>query len=211
MLRTFFRSATGAAVALLITAASTGAQGWSVTAPIRSGIDAACKGHESLNGVKRYELVRFSTFSNKKLGAWMQTDAKRNDKIQASKGFLAGDYVTIFAIGDKIVSASMASSDVTGDGGVSVSYCYISGALALGMADLGDVTDEMEWTHKQYYANGKMIAESVVPRDLARNRTATTPPTPNAALAIPAYTTPALLPYYAAFKAARTGTLRQAE
>ena len=210
MLRTFFRSAT-VAVALFTTAANAGAQGWSATAPIRQSIDATCKGHEKMAGVRRYELVRFSTFGNKKKSAWMLSDAQSNDRIQASKGYLAGDFLTIFALDNKFLNASMASSDATGDGGVNDSYCYINGALAFAMADVGDVTDEMEWTHKRYYAGGKAIAESVVPRDLSRKRVTPVPTAPAAALAIGAYLTPTKLPFYAAFVSARAGTLPQAK
>jgi hypothetical protein len=210
MLRTFFRSAI-AALALLITAASAGAQGWSVTAPIRQGIEAACKSHQHLAGVRQTYLVSYSTMQSKKKSAWLLSDLKENDAIQNSPNYLEGTFVTVAALGSKVLSATMTSGSVTGDGGVSIDYCYVDGTLVLVSAEVVDITDDMVWTFKRYYDHGKVIAEQTIPRDLRKNRRDATPAPPQSALAFVAYATPAKLPFYAAFTAARAGKLPKAK
>jgi len=198
----------GPALVVLVSSAATVAQtGWSASAPLRHQIDATCNGFSTAESdLRTYYLTRYSTAGHAKSG-WLTSDTKRDEALQNSKSFLAGDFVTIVARGATILTTMLASTDSTGDGGTALGYCYIDGKLARGTAEVADVSGEMAWTHTAYYGGGKLIADSILSRDLARKRVGHMPPQPNDALQIPAASAPQNLPYYGAFAAALAGKL----
>jgi hypothetical protein len=183
---------------------------WSVSAPARHRIDTACDAYSTARGIQRYHLTRFATARARDLSGWKASDPQRDDAIMNAPGFVRGEFLTIVARGPNLATTMLSASDSSGDGGIARGYCYVAGSLARATAEVADVSDEMAWTRTRYYAKGQMIADSLVTHDLARKRVHAPPPPPQTALAIPVYATPAQLPYYAAFKAARAGTLPRA-
>jgi hypothetical protein len=196
------------ALVVFVSSAAIAAQtGRPASAPLRHQIDATCNGFATAaKDVRTYHLTRYSTAGHAKSG-WLASDPKRDEALQNSPSFLAGDFVTIVARGATILTTMLASTDSTGDGGTAYGYCFIDGTLARGTAEVADVSDEMAWTHTAYYQGGKPIADSILSRDLARKRAGHAPSPPNAALQIPAASTPQKLPYYGAFAATLAGKL----
>jgi len=111
---------------------------------------------------------------------WMLSDPAHDVRIMNSPNFSQGDFVTVVARGDQILSAMLSSTDGSGDGGTLVAYCFIDGALARASAEVGDVTDEMAWTHTVYYRSGKPVSDATVAHDLAKKRLVSPPPAPTA-------------------------------
>jgi hypothetical protein len=191
--------------------ASAAEAGWSASAPLRHQIDGTCDAYAPHNGAATYHLTRYSTPMMKMKSGWMLSDPAHDVRIMNSPNFSQGDFVTVVARGDQILSAMLSSTDGSGDGGTLVAYCFIDGALARASAEVGDVTDEMAWTHTVYYRSGKPVSDATVAHDLAKKRLVSPPPAPTAALQITVYESPDKLPFYTAFKSARAGTLSRAK
>ncbi|MBC5811150.1 MAG: hypothetical protein GIW95_09940 [Candidatus Eremiobacteraeota bacterium] len=196
------------ALALLVVPAAVVAQpaGWSVTAPTRHEIDAACDGYAKAPGLTTYRMTRYSTEGTSK-GPWYASDDKRNEKLMGNQKAVEYDLVTVRTRGPHVVTAEMATASVTGDGSNTNGYCFIGGKLVRGTADVLDVSQDMSWSRVRYFDGATVVAEKLTPKSLAPKRSGPLPAPPAEALAIPRYATPEKLPFFAAFQKARAGTL----
>ena len=98
----------------------------SASAPFRQDADRKCNAFTTPSkNLKAYFLTRYSSASNRKASSWMSSDAKRDEALQNSPVFRAGEFVTIIAHKGKIVSATLSSTDASGDGATAVGYCFL--------------------------------------------------------------------------------------
>jgi len=111
----------------------------------------------------------------------------------------------VVARGDQILSAMLSSTDGSGDGGTLVAYVSSTARWRAASAEVGDVTDEMAWTHTCTIAAASRSAtrpSRTSPRSGSSHRAGA-----HGRAANHVYESPDKLPFYTAFKSARAGTL----
>jgi len=174
---------------------------------MRRSVDAVCDVYNARPHLIRHvQLARIH--DGRSLGSWrLSSDAAVAKLVNA--GTLDADFADVYSRDGKVVYATLTQGDASGDGGGAREYCYVNGKLARASTQVVDASVDRSMERKLYYdPSGNLFADTgVVVRDIEKRRNAVVPTASAPPLDIVPYSTPSLLPFYTAYRAALAGTL----
>lgn len=206
--RHLLRLALGLAVVMSVPGIARAEMGASASAPIVHDIDDRCDARVRVS--KKTPGILLTRLYDRvgEPGPWRLATLASNKSLEDgdSDTFYKADFASLSAGRDSVL-AGLDSTDSTGDGGEGTTWCFLDGKLARAYRVIGSATDDAVWKRTDYYGDSNELlthrSETIDISKSARKK----PAWPPGAETIPAYRTPAQLPFYAAYLSARAGKL----
>ena len=172
---------------------------------VRAGIDNACNAPATSAVAQTVYLARLDGPANAP-GVWQVASADTEEKSVVADRFAGGEFATVRAR-DTVLSAFVVRREPNGDVGRTRNWCFIGGGITRAGSEIVDTTTQIDWHRTQYFdpsldsSENDIVGSATMTQEAGRKKQ---PPAPLDRLTIDAYKSPAELPFYDAYRAARS-------